>query len=656
MTKTFWTNDVYKAAEYCKENFKENTQLSISIANDVLENRFLFRDHWEMERTNIPTVFETEVKWNHIPFDDPEWLYAMNRHSCFVNLGKAFLYTGEDKYAKKFAELISHFIKTEPLTEDSKKNTWRSLEVGLRCESWLRSLKLFEKSEHLTDKLKKEIEACLLVHGEFLKSESFVFHKLSNWGVLQDHGLFLLGIYFDKQDWTELAVTRLNACLAISVFADGSQWEQSPMYHCEVLHCALDVALTARQNNITLPGEYLSRVKDMCTALAKWLTPNGRLICQSDSDNVDARDLVAAGAIFFNDGYLRSVAGNHPFEENIWDFGTEARSMLELVVSEPAEHPSSLLLDSGNYMLRSDFSPDAAYLHMHCGCLGSGHGHADLLHIDVGAYGEDILIDSGRYTYVDTPLRKELKLPSAHNTITVDKEDFSECVNSWGYSKLAQPVKGEHKLTKQLDYISGSHLGYLFATKGTVFLTRHIVHIRPDIFVVFDCSAAMGEHLYQLHWHLGEGSTAADERGLLWTGKRSAMRLEAVFNSAALSMSKAPYSKDYNDLRRGDKATVEIKAQGSVIIPTVIRVGGINDDVSFKTELLPVTTSRARRAIEAKDAIGVKITAGKQSFALLCCNAELISEVDLLSIDGYEGYGKLIVFNKENSNGTTLVW
>lgn len=92
---------------------------------------------------------------------------------------------------------------------------------------------------------------------------------------------------------------------------------------------------------------------------------------------------------------------------------------------------------------------------------GPATGHADLLHVDAGIAGEDVLIDSGRYTYVNTPLRRELKSPAAHNTTRVDDLDFSTCLDSWGYSALAIPVKGEHCFTDSADYVSGAHLGYL---------------------------------------------------------------------------------------------------------------------------------------------------------------------------------------------------
>ena len=153
----------------------------------------------------------------------------------------------------------------------------------------------------LTSQLREKIDGCLRTHGEYLVRKSGEFQKISNWGVLQDHGLLLLGVYLDRSEWTALALKRLDENLHRSVMADGSQWEQSPMYHCEVLHNAADALLVARQNKVAVPVRFEENVHKMFRALAAWTKPNGNLPCQSDSDDADARDILAMGALLFED-------------------------------------------------------------------------------------------------------------------------------------------------------------------------------------------------------------------------------------------------------------------------------------------------------------------------------------------------------------------
>lgn len=466
-----WCPDPAAAAQACAAQYPQTRAHTLEIADEICQHIFTFRDHWEMERVRTPVAFGAEVSsidWALISFGDPEWVYAMNRHTSFVNLAKAWLYTGDAIYADTFAALVDDWIRRVPLTAQSSTDTWRSLEAGLRV------LRLFHGSSVLTPERQKRMEACLAVHGEYLERTFHDFHRLSNWGVLQDHGLYLLGLHLNREDWCTLAVERIAQNLHLSVLADGSHWEQSPLYHCEVLQCVLDVLWAAKQNGRTLPAEIDEKAHAMCRALRIWLKPNGHLLLQSDSDDVDAWDLLVSGALLFQDAAL---CPEH-----------QAAYSALLSSAQPL-HNSRMLPDSGNCMLRGG---EGSYVHMHCGCLGSGHGHADLLHVDAGIAGEDVLIDSGRYTYVNTPLRQELKSPVAHNTTRVDDLDFSTCLDSWGYSALAIPVKGEHCFTDSADYVSGAHLGYL---KQGLLPMRKLVFLKElNVLLIFDQLFGEGKH------------------------------------------------------------------------------------------------------------------------------------------------------------------
>ena len=59
----------------------------------------------------------------------------------------------------------------------------------------------------------------------------------------------------DTRRWASLALRRIRDSVRVQVYEDGSQWEQSPMYHNEVFHCLCCVVYLARANGIRLdPG------------------------------------------------------------------------------------------------------------------------------------------------------------------------------------------------------------------------------------------------------------------------------------------------------------------------------------------------------------------------------------------------------------------
>ncbi|WP_294850615.1 alginate lyase family protein [uncultured Gemmiger sp.] len=654
MEPHFWCKDPQTAAEAVRKRWPENVQHTLHLADEICRGRFLFQDHWEMERTHKAVDFGPDaagIDWALVPFGDPEWLYAMNRHTSFVNLGKAWQLTRDPKYAARYAALLDDWIARVPLTPESESSTWRSLETGLRCENWLRAADLFADSGVLTPERRARMDACLVQHGEYLVRSFGVFHQLSNWGILQDCGLYLLGVYLGREEWCALAARRMDENLHQAVFADGSQWEQSPLYHCEVLHCALNTLRLARMTGRELPARMVANTHNMCRALVKWLKPNGELLLQSDSDTVDARDLLVLGAVLFEDAALRRAGSDRFFEENIWDFGPEAEAAYIALPKDPAPAASAALPDSGNYMLRG---VNDSYVHFHCGCLGSGHGHADQLHIDAGLGGEDVLLDSGRYTYVNDPVRHALKGPAAHNTTRVDDCDFSTCLDSWGYSALATPLKGEYRFTDTADFVSAAHLGYL--DKG-LFTQRKLVFLKEQgVLLVFDQLMGKGQHTFEQNFHFGEGTLALDGQTARWQGSRTAAVLHCLGDGAALTARKAPYAREYNKLLEGDALTVRRTASDFNWFVTVLQLQPDAAAPELTAELLPVHKLRLQTPLTDAQAQAVRLVCSGQETVVLVCHGEVISEVDLLAAGNYAAYGKAIVFDAAHPQGLCLAW
>ncbi len=171
------------------------------------------------------------------------------------------------------------------------------------------------------------------------------------------------------------------------------------------------------------------------------------------------------------------------------------------------DYTSVALQNSGNFYLRDSFDEKGNYLWFTCGSIGSGHGHGDMLHFDLTYKGEDFLIDSGRYTYVEgnetrielknkyshntiimdkqlfskfnvtykgedflidsgrytyvegNETRIELKNKYSHNTIIMDKQLFSKFNVSWGIGKTPIPLNSMYKFNDKFDYVEGGHLG-----------------------------------------------------------------------------------------------------------------------------------------------------------------------------------------------------
>ena len=143
---------------------------------------------------------------------------------------------------------------------------------------------------------------------------------------------------------------------------------------------------------------------------------------------------------------------------------------------------------------KKTFSPERYEIwtmHFHCGTMGAGHGHSDQLHVDFSANGEDILVDSGRFTYVSKRERYDYKNPPAHNTITVDGVDYCHWTDSWGADSFCKPINFKSVSVDGYCYCEGGHTGYLVANdvtgcKGGVLVNRRVLFIKPDIVLFVD--------------------------------------------------------------------------------------------------------------------------------------------------------------------------
>ena len=186
----------------------------LDIADKSINNTFIFSEKYEMERCTVPVHFE-RIDWDHIPFGDNEWCFAFNRHTFLLNNALAAAITGDTKYRDNWIRLFEDFFMRSPLSEKTSSLSWRSLECGIRIENYIRSVEIFNGiGMSLDDKTLEDIKTFFRVHIEHLKASHTAFHRISNWGVLQDHGLFLASLYLGDKESMETALFRLDASRA----------------------------------------------------------------------------------------------------------------------------------------------------------------------------------------------------------------------------------------------------------------------------------------------------------------------------------------------------------------------------------------------------------------------------------------------------------
>lgn len=534
---------------YIKSHYKNDVEKTLKTADEVLNLYFLFRYDWDMEKTNIPHQFEKEIDWTAMPNGDEEWCFMLNRHRYWLDLGKAYLLTKDEKYAKAFVQQASHWIDENPFEDRLKFLTWRRIEAGLRCENWVKTLEYFKNSETITPQFFSKFLNSLHQHGKLLNSAFSSFSRTSNWGVIEFNGLYtlshLLPEFSDAQQWQKNAEDHLTTCIGLQVLQDGTHWEQSPMYHNEVFHCYLNINFTAQKIKLELPSLIVEKTKALAYANVEWQKPNFHQPLLGDSDDTDTRGILTTAAYLFSDPRIKSRAYADFDYENMFLFGKSNLKKYKKIDSINPDFGSVYQQSSGDLYMRSSWSKDASYTSFHMKNLGCGHGHDNLLHFNLFANGRDYLVDCGRYSYPDNKWRRLFKSNKSHNTLGVDNLPNSIYQNNWQNSYEAKSYGLYTQLEDFYDYGEAVNTAYK-RLEDPVSMTRRLLFLKElNVWLIFDSFSANKTHTYSQYFNFPNKKVRAEKTSVSSAYENDNLKIQAI-NNADVKLSDAWYSPEYN--------------------------------------------------------------------------------------------------------------
>ncbi|MEG2346184.1 MAG: alginate lyase family protein [Cetobacterium somerae] len=556
--------------------FKENSKKIIETCDLLCKNTFIFNHKWDMEVCKIPYTFSEEIIWNKIPFEDPEWTFMLNRHKFWVYLAKAYALTSEEKYFDTFISQVNSWIDTVDVFKDEYFNCSRTIEIGIRCLNWIKAIKIFKNSSCNLNFIENKMIESLLYQCELLIKTYDDFRTLSNWGVMQNCGLISLALNYQEQhsilsQYLTIALERLEYQCKIQILPDGVHWEQSPMYHNEVLNCLLDIAFDFEKLNLDTPSFILSSIRKLAYSNAYMKKPNHNQPMQGDSDETDLRDIITRSAYILKDQNLKYFGYNFVDFESIWDIGDSNISKYEELSTKKPNFTSIALKESGNFYLRDSFEDNSNYLWFRCGALGSGHGHGEHLHFDLVSNGEDFISDPGRFTYVEGNKDREfLKSCFAHNTTIVDNLPFSKFNGAWGIVESALTLNTHHSFNTTFDFVEGGHLGYV-SLESPVVTNRKILYLKNDLWIIIDEFLTEGAHEYsQIFNFYPDKKPTVDGLKAFIKGENSNLFMYWIDKNLNLNLKNSIFSTEYNKINSNFQLVSSIKSNKSKTLFTVI--------------------------------------------------------------------------------------
>lgn len=644
-----------------KDRYKNDIEHAKRVADLLKKRIFVFDNPWDLEAYPEPMDFGKDILWGETPNGDPEFIWQMNRHRNLMALGQAYTLTKDESYASAFEDIISDWIRKVPLNEENKGKGFRSLEAGFRGDYLPKAIKHFIDSETIKKDTWALICKSVDEHINYLLADYTSKKEILNWGIIEANGLFgfaVLKTQLDPKhsvsevmDVINTAYERLSLAAKLQVMKDGSQWEQSPLYHNEVLHCFLDVLSQSRQLGLKVPEDIAQAAARLAYAQAVSMKPDGKCFLHGDSDDMDMRPALAEAAWLLDDPKLKFFVGNAFDYELVWELGMEAAIAYEQMKADPPKGClSAALSDSGNFYLRSGYEKDGNLLHFHCGTMGAGHGHFDKLHFDLVMDGRDVLVDSGRFSYMFSKGRVDFKGGRAHNTIIVNGTDLGVCKDSWEYERLGLPLNRGFELRKDYELVYGGHLGYMHMG---VFVNRKIIYIKPDIYVIADEIYGCDELKCEAFYHFSEnGVIKKNGNEVIYRDYAGEVFICSTAGDTAMEYTESFISRHYNRKASNPCLKITKNGKGFVSFFTVI------SRQKIQVGQLSVKSVITDRLYSDNMAEAIRIKGINQSYIVGVCHKEVMSPADMIKAGECQGMGNVIVWKEgeENKAGETLLW
>lgn len=367
------------------------SRATLRYADAALKDQFTLQGVTGSPRTSDSFKYN----WQHGgPKEDKEWAWFLNRHRYFEDLYLAYSTTSDARYANKLFAILADWLEEYENAPSgmSFSTAWRPLEAARRIlESWdLVYVKLWDDPNFPAD-LKPKFLSALENHGDYLQSHHALY---GNHLITEMLALLKLSLLIPKatnsETWQHYALQKLETEHQRQFYTSGAHKELSSHYQRVVLlnFQQLLTLLESAQKDQLLQI-WKPRVEAMWDYFRLIQKPNGLAPLNNDSD-----------------------------QENI------AQLLVQNGRTPSPPQTSKYFTDAGHVVFRAPTSDEQLlWAFFDIGPGGTDHQHEDFLHLSLSLGEEDLLVDTGRYTYQPGIWREYFKGSRGHNVLLIDEQE-----------------------------------------------------------------------------------------------------------------------------------------------------------------------------------------------------------------------------------------
>jgi len=507
------------------------------------------------------------VCWAEVPYLDPsigdhKIIWELNRHQYWLQLGRAYWLTGDDRYAQAIIDQMDSWLEgNPPLTGIN----WASmLEIGFRAISWTMAIHFIAR----TGRSFPTARCLFALERQLTHLEEHLSYYFSPNTHLTGEALalYVVGQAFPELDsskrWVDTGRRILLREIDRQILPDGGHVERSMHYQRYTLDFYLFALLTARRAGDLLAecafAGATARLAEFTCGIAD---DEGRLPLIGDDDGgmlwpiagrdcADVRDSLATAAVVLNRPDLASWGVQ---EETFWMAAPEA---IEFVHEQArtADDAARTGDDAARTLLgpRSRAFPHTGYVVMRStrdhavldtgahGFMNGGHAHADALSLTLTIDGCPLLVDPGTATYtMDFQLRDRMRGSFSHNTVCVDGKPQSIPAGPFHWATAATSHLEAWRRNARFDWAQGAHDGYapiahrrsvIRADDAGWLIVDEVRQTKPE-------GVRDAVHTAASHWHFHPGWMLREEGiGVLRATHLEGTEAWMLFDSGDLSL------------------------------------------------------------------------------------------------------------------------
>jgi hypothetical protein len=462
-----------------------------------------------IHKVTAPECFYSDIDYlDRSVVGDSKIVWEISRFQFVYDLGQAYLLTGDEKYPRKFLELVHDWHENN--RDYHGVNFCSALESAFRIHALAWGIWFFKDSPSLTNEFAKDL------YGLIYSCANYVRHHLSKHFSPNTHlfgeayALMIAGIlfreFYDASVWQKIGNDILLAELDRQFTVEGMHAELSTAYHGYAVEFLLSLLALCKQRNIPLEPRFRERLKQGADILAELQRPDGvwphigdedggRLFFLSRVPASDFRPLLDACRA------LLSLDATNKFVDSFWLSGfaeqestrtssrdLNARNMM-------GEHHSPLAKgDQGGCVsgVIVSRSPSGMYSAFRCGPFGyldSPHSHADMLHLDISVGADNFIVDPGTYAYTaDLDKRNLYRSARVHNGQTISHLPLENPSDPFSWLQKPNCSVDKYLRTVSSEYYQATYQARMLSG-GNVTISRSVLFLHDMFWIVCDAVA-----------------------------------------------------------------------------------------------------------------------------------------------------------------------